>query len=60
MEELYQIITGLKMTEQKYNILVEYIKSEAKQICFDRDRVINFINILEDKKDGKEDETKAE
>lgn len=45
----------LKLTEQKYNILVEYIKSQANEVYFDKDKILNFINILENKR-GKENE----
>ena len=57
MDEIKEIIMQLKLTEQKYKILIEYIKSEAEEICFDRNKILNFINILENKR-GKEDEEK--
>ena len=57
MEEIKEIIMQLKLTEQKYKILIEYIKSEAEEICFDRNKILNFINILENKR-GKENEEK--
>lgn len=56
MEELYQIISKLKLTEQKYRILTEYIQEEVKSGYIIAEKLINFINILENKKDGKEDE----
>lgn len=56
MEEIRNIIIGLKLTEQKYRILVDYLLEEAKDGYINNEKLIKFINILENKKDGKEDE----
>ena len=56
MEEIRNTIMGLKLTEQKYRILVAFIEEKAKQGYINNEELMTFINILEDKKDGKEDE----
>ena len=52
--EITKIFMDYALIDEKYRILVEFIKSEAEEICFDRNKILNFINILENKKDGKE------
>ena len=56
MDELKEIIFNLKLTEQKYNVLVGYIQEEAKDGYINATKLLNFVNILENKKDGNENE----
>ena len=52
--EFTKIFMDYALINEKYRILIEFIKSEAEEICFDRNKILNFINILENEKDGKE------
>ncbi len=53
---IQQRLVELRIIEERYRLLIDYIKEEAKGLYFDKDKLLNFIKILENKKDGKEDE----
>lgn len=62
--ELWEFIKNrveeLKESELKYHILTEYIKNEAKDIYFDRDKILKMIDILDQKKLENEEKEKIE
>lgn len=61
--ELWEFIKNrvkeLQESELKYHILTEYIKNEAKDIYFDRDKILKMIDIL-DQKPAEEKEEKEQ
>ena len=52
-ENLFKLVKRLeelKVAEYKYEILTEYIKSEANEIYFDKIKLLRMIDILDGKK----------
>lgn len=59
--ETMELLMNLKKTEYKYKLLVHYIKNEAKHsIYFDKDKLIEFIDLLEEEAEEKKETKETE
>lgn len=53
-------IIELKQVELKYKFLIDFIKNEAKEIYFDKDKVLKLIDFLNNEKTEKIEERNNE